>query len=450
MKYFFYSFGLIIALAAASSALAADTWCYARNTYIGDWGYGASKDAACSALSTYHKPSVGNILSISNPGDASYPCIVEYDSDLDGAADGSGPDANTSSGCDVCPAGAPYLSDYTGPTWVMNPCSATPSCAEDEIYNEQTLECESICNPDEIYIEGTNCAPIQDQGTDCQNVIGQFNGNDICGDEQDKCLASGGTFGMVGTGEDMQHVCLPPDYGDDLPTCKPGEFHYVDPIAGGSGFACQSPDDDEPGEPNYPEDDPDGDGLPNDQDPDDDNDGIPDGSDTDANGNGVPDVDSDNDGTPDYADPDDDNDGVLDELDDDQDGDQAGDCDPTEKDYAECIGQLDQVQSDYSNRIIERENADSYQRLDQWQQSVADSLGDDPGIVGPTGLEADLAGVFQVGACSDISFQVQGQTFTISCTKLQILRDVLAWVLSIVTLIAVFNIATGRTAEARA
>ena len=75
---------------------------------------------------------------------------------------------------------------------------------------------------------------------------------------------------------------------------------------------------------------------------------------------------------------------------------------------------------------------------------MIDDLGTgDAGIDGPTGLGNFITNsVFNVQSCSDLSFPMPGQnTMTISCTKLQILRNILFWVLNVITLFVLFNIA---------
>ena len=72
----------------------------------------------------------------------------------------------------------------------------------------------------------------------CQNVLGYFNGKQVCGDQEDECKASGGTFGYLGLESPGQAVCIPDDYDDDLPTCDSGgQVVLIE-----DGYVCESPE----------------------------------------------------------------------------------------------------------------------------------------------------------------------------------------------------------------
>jgi hypothetical protein len=142
------------------------------------------------------------------------------------------------------------------------------------------------------------CTPAYSKDDqECQNVMGYFNGHQLCADDKDACEASGGTYGAVGHGSDISTaVCIPQDYADDVPTCEFDTVQVALNSDGSGGFVCASPitdpQDDDPVDGDRPQEpDIDNDGTPDKDDPDMDGDGIPNGSDSDADGDGVPDVD---------------------------------------------------------------------------------------------------------------------------------------------------------------
>ena len=128
------------------------------------------------------------------------------------------------------------------------------------------------------------CTPT-DFGNDeeCENPLGTFNDTLICGDKQDECNASGGTYGFV----DNQEVCIPNDYDDELPTCS--DISSAQLIDG--GFVCASPvdahEDHDIEDSNNHENDIDGDGIPDQDDNDIDGDGIDNSEDGDIDGDGI-------------------------------------------------------------------------------------------------------------------------------------------------------------------
>jgi hypothetical protein len=178
-----------------------------------------------------------------------------------------------------------------GESWDPMIATCRETCSLDETYNHIEETCAQNCTGDDINhfitIAGEKsswCGPDLDnpKPKDCQNVLGYVNDKQICGDAKDQCDAEGGTFGAV-NGEE---VCLPSDYGDDLPTCEAGTFMVSED---GGGFACEPVEKpDEPPEPEQPdESDIDDDGIPDKDDPDMDGDGIPNSEDGDIDGDGV-------------------------------------------------------------------------------------------------------------------------------------------------------------------
>ena len=227
-----------------------------------------------------------------------------------------------------------------GGVWTWE-CTSEDQCPnETESWNPDTQSCEQTsCPGDQLLVNlpngGITCVSLDDDDDEeCEDVVGYMNGAEICNDDKNDCEESGGSYGCAGAGSNTTCGCFPPD---DLPTCDGDQVIIITE----SGYVCSSPD---PGSPPDP-DDPDNDDIPNSEDDDDDNDGIPDEADDDANGDGVPDEDTDGDGVPNYVDTDIDGDGIPNNLDPDADGDGVnedktgtGPCDPTQKNYWECIG----------------------------------------------------------------------------------------------------------------
>lgn len=420
MKYFFIPFFGVIAFALAVNAFANPTWAKMRHNSVDYYCNNQNRDECCSQLGQHtHNPHT-------------YTSCHTYSSnncECNLIQGGTGWDNNVaflSTG--TC---AKEYWDYT-----THLCSDEPVCPEGQQWDTATQSCTGLCGPDQDYVPPGYCFDRFPE-SDCQNVVGTFNGQEVCRDNQDQCESEGGTYGFFNDNE----VCIPPDFAQEEPSCPPGQVN----VFNGTSYECGTPDTPTNPDPDQKDpDDPDGDGLSNDVDDDDDGDGIPDASDPDANGDGRADTDTDGDGIPDYVDTDDDNDGVPDADDKDQDGNSAGDCDPQDKDYAQCIGQLESIDTNYSQNLITNANSKAHTGLDQWERNFTNSLGDgDSGISGPGGIAGDITGgILDPGSCVDYSADFYGSALTISCAKTQIIRDILAWVIAIYTLLHVFFVAT--------
>lgn len=197
--------------------------------------------------------------------------------------------------------------------------STNPVCGivEDPcVLNPNSPECQACypLSPDQwstdlaqIYgYEDEFCTPeyLSDE-QECQNVLGYANDAQVCIDDQESCTAQGGSYGTISFGDGTpEAVCIPSDYGDDIPNCDIGTVNVVIPQLDGFGFACSSPLDpplpDDPTDQDVLDQDTDNDGIPDRQDPDIDGDGVPNSQDPDIDGDGVPNEDeteSDNNGT---------------------------------------------------------------------------------------------------------------------------------------------------------
>ena len=280
--------------------------------------------------------------------------------------------------------------------------------------------------------------------TECQNSLGTVDFGDgefeYCSDQQDECTALGGTFGAVGNGSEMGAVCLL--NGGTPPTCASGSENWVENLDGSSAFSC-TPTDPTPTICDAQLYDCDDDGFVDDQD----NDGcIDNGSANDPacipTAPGTPGPNNGDPTEPGTDDPTDEPSNVGEEpLDPATEG--AGDCDPTASDYAQCIGNLVKVREGYIDELRTGFDSDATGYLDSLEIMATDSIGDgNSGITGTTAIGTSITSSFSVGGCSDITLSYHGETLTISCSKMQIFRDILFWVVGLMTTIAVFAIAT--------
>jgi hypothetical protein len=146
------------------------------------------------------------------------------------------------------------------------------------------------------------CTPrYSEDDQECQDVLGYFNGIQLCNDDKNECEATGGTYGAFGIDGDIETaICLPADYADELPTCDISSVQIltVNSTDDVGGFGCSSTlgEIEDPVEGDITSEEPeesdiDGDGIPDRNDADMDGDGILNGSDPDADGDGIADVD---------------------------------------------------------------------------------------------------------------------------------------------------------------
>lgn len=286
-------------------------------------------------------------------------------------------------------------------------------CEEGEILDTETGQCEEPVDcpdgtkPISDGLGNTICFPdgsTDDDEDECEDVAGYVNGAEVCNDDKNECEEQGGVYGCAGSGSTMNCGCFP---ADDVPECDSNEVITITE----SGYVCTPPNPDAPPDP----DDPDNDDIPNSEDDDDDNDGIPDEADDDANGDGVPDQDTDGDGVPNYVDSDIDGDGIPNNLDPDADGDGVnedkngtGPCDPTQKNYWECIGAdkgesggdngeaLDELGTklDTLDGTLKDELGDANDSLDDLKQALDFSAKEMPGHISAPGSFGEVHSSF--------------------------------------------------------
>jgi hypothetical protein len=135
----------------------------------------------------------------------------------------------------------------------------------------------------------------------------------------------------------------------------------------------------------------------------------------------------------------------------------AGQCDPTSRNYAQCIGTAgnggataEEIASSLTQNATGGEasqikaSGDAQANSDNsaYETAVIGSFGD--GISPVTG-DADLLntvkGLFVIDACQDLTFQFKGEQWGITCASAQPIRTALGWLIAVLTLLYVANLA---------
>lgn len=287
-------------------------------------------------------------------------------------------------------------------TWTQTAVVECPTGTTEDEFGDCIPDYENPCPEGQLPGPSGLCyaAPGEEPDPPCRNLLGYVNGQPVCGDERDECEALGGTYGTIGD----TVVCIPES--EDPPTCQAGTFLF----AGEGGYVCVPPDDKLPDDDTPDPDDPDGDESPNDVDEDDDGDGNADTTD------GFSEVAA-----------------------------GAGQCDPTSQDYAACLRQVETVSSTQDQAIQQKANLSGDLQLGKLGTIATQAIGSgDAGIGGPSDLEDEITGlsIFNGINCVDITQTIMGSQLLLSCAKTQPLRDMLGYFFALLTLMAVFNIAT--------
>jgi len=242
---------------------------------------------------------------------------------------GNGSWNNDSQECDIPPP--PPCNPYDPFRGTCAPVEDPEECNESAT-GETNLGVDStgMCTSCESKLDGYCLTPPVFDQDDCDssqsNYVGSFGGVPYCGNDPNNDCPNG-TPGLF----NGSYVCLPHNYGNDLPTCDVSSSVWT---SDGAGFGCATAngpgydpngDIDGDGTPNSRDNDMDGDGVDNNEDPypenaadsnDIDGDGKPNAVDPDIDGDGIP---NDQDPTPQGSDID--GDGQIDSVDQDIDGD---------------------------------------------------------------------------------------------------------------------------------
>jgi len=268
------------------------------------------------------------------------------------------------------------------------------------------------------YGDNTACIDTGLPAATCTNVLGSVDGVDICGDDSASCTAEGGTYGFIGGSDFTESICISPTVPNSDGTCPQSYLiNQVAPLNEGDAWTlrCVQP-------PSVPPTicdgrvyDCDGDGNVDDQD-----------------GNGIKDNGSRAteeacldclEATP--FDP------VVnvgvDPLATPEEG--AGDCDPTARNYAECIGM---VPDDIDTDVGVRTNLSSGNSLDELGVSVYQRLE----LVPVVAMVGNVSGLFTLAGavCPAPEFSLFGTTFALDyhCTLYELVRSVLSALMIVV------------------
>lgn len=418
MRYLFAAFVLLV----SGSVSAAVTW---PSGYTQDACHvqPSTKAAGCAAgnkLFRIQWDNCTNGAGNGGPGYFNWQCSSSTGHELSDVCSVSSPDFNANWCAQNggtpdygCPPGVPYVdgqcaTDENGPT----ECGAG--------YSKFTVGGKTSC--------------VENMPSQCGSGDRVWvNGVDACGSERDACNSSGGTFGII----NGQSVCVPQEYADDLPTCASGSAEYVDNGNGSSAFACATVT--SPSSESDPT-------NPTEQDPT----GL--GGKLDRitqtlerqtasivnalGGAGTPVAGGTGSGSGSGP-----GDGEG------EDG-EAGPCDPNEENYLSCIGMPDVIQMIADNEadsILGNAAAVGDGHLDAAAGTLTDFVQSPIEVAEPTEIQTLVTGLFPTPvACTDLVMQVHGHAMTISCAKLQPLRDWIGFALAIGTVWYCFQIAFGR------
>lgn len=191
--------------------------------------------------------------------------------------------------------------------------------------------------------------------------------------------------------------------------------------------------------------------------PDTDGDGIPDDNDDDIDGDGIPnseDDDKDGDGIPDNNDP---SPGGPGEQERESSAHVALNCAQSPScsgDAIECAqlvelwrlrckggGDSEQVDESLATEIISDVNAGGVDGLIDVAAEIESSLSDPAGITLSSGLTSGFTNLFPTLACTDLAFEFKGSSFVIPCSKTADFRELLRYVLYVMTAIYLYHLA---------
>jgi hypothetical protein len=124
----------------------------------------------------------------------------------------------------------------------------------------------------------------------------------------------------------------------------------------------------------------------------------------------------------------------------------AGQCDPTSKNYAECIGMgsgsTEELTGGEAAAIKATGDAQAETDLTAYETAVVDSIGDGISpVVGDGDLLDTVKGLFAINACQDLTFTFKGEQWGITCASAEPIRTALGWIIAVLTLIYIANMA---------
>lgn len=126
----------------------------------------------------------------------------------------------------------------------------------------------------------------------------------------------------------------------------------------------------------------------------------------------------------------------------------TGECDPNSKDYAKCIGQLNDVDEGLSDQIIGDATGEAEDKMNEAYDSLTEDIENFSGIDNefansPNQLMSALQGFLpSPGACPNIPLTFMGQTASLDCNLFNDFKLAFGWFLSILTTVYIWSLAT--------
>lgn len=120
----------------------------------------------------------------------------------------------------------------------------------------------------------------------------------------------------------------------------------------------------------------------------------------------------------------------------------GGNCDPEAADYLTCTGLLGEIGDGEAQGLIDGIGTASQEAIDDHAQAFADSLEQSDTVAEPNALKALVSSVLPTPtSCTDLTMTFKGNTMRIACADLQPLRQWLAWLFGVLTIITIYYIA---------
>lgn len=123
-------------------------------------------------------------------------------------------------------------------------------------------------------------------------------------------------------------------------------------------------------------------------------------------------------------------------------GEGSGQCDPTAANYLQCVQMLEEIAEGRADQLIGSVDDAGTAALDQWETATQNLIGTGGGVDTPSAIEnAVSAFIPSPVGCTDLSMSYKGHTMTLSCAKLEPLRQWLGWLFAVGAALTVFYIA---------
>lgn len=126
----------------------------------------------------------------------------------------------------------------------------------------------------------------------------------------------------------------------------------------------------------------------------------------------------------------------------------TGECDPNSKDYAKCIGQLNDVDEGLSDQIIGDATGEAEDKMNEAYDSLTEDIENFSGIDNefansPNQLMSAVQGFLPAPAgCPNIPITFMGQTASLDCNLFNDFKLAFGWFLSILTVAYIWSLAT--------